>query len=56
MANLKEASDSLIRSLRAAQAELDHLSHRLEEEFGERHQGQETNPLDLLKRIHKLCR
>ena len=54
MARLNEACESFIASLEKAQAELDLVRDRLEEEFEARCPRGEINPMDLVARIHRL--
>lgn len=56
MAPLREGSESLTSSLLQAQAELDQIGHRLEQEFSSRYRDSEVNPLVVLNRLHKLRR
>lgn len=56
MAQLRDTSEALITSLMLANAELDNLGHRLEQEFAERCQGCDVNPLRVLHRINRLRR
>ena len=54
MARLNEACESFIASLEKAQAELDQIANRLEEEFCARYKGSSINPMDVLTRINKI--
>ena len=54
MAGLAPAGESLLAALHKAQAELEWVSHRLEEEFAGSLRGGEVNPLSLLTRINRL--
>ena len=54
MARLTEGCEVFIASLEKAQADLDQISNRLEEEFSARCKGGEINPMDVLARIHRL--
>lgn len=54
MARLNEGCELFIASLEKAQAELDQISNRLEEEFSTRCKGGEINPMDVLARIHRV--
>ncbi|KAL6768702.1 hypothetical protein F751_5173 [Auxenochlorella protothecoides] len=56
MVSLREGSESLTSSLLQAQAELDQIGHRLEQEFSSRYRDSEVNPLVVLNRLHKLRR
>ena len=54
MARLNDACESFIASLQKAQAELDQVANKLEEEFSKRSKGSTVNPMDVLSRIHRL--
>jgi hypothetical protein len=54
MARLNDACESFIASLQKAQAELDQVANKLEEEFSKRSKGSTVNPMDILTRIHRL--
>jgi hypothetical protein len=54
MARLNDACESFIASLQKAQAELDQVANKLEEEFSKRSKGSSVNPVDVLTRIHRL--
>lgn len=54
MARLNDACESFIASLQKAQAELDQVANKLEEEFSKRSKGSTVNPMDVLNRIHRL--
>jgi hypothetical protein len=56
MARLPEACEVLVASLEKAQAEIEWIAHKLEEEFSAKHKNGQINPLDLLTRIHRLKR
>ena len=54
MTALAPAAEGLLASLQRAQAELEWVSHRLEEEFAGSLRRGEVNPLALLTRINRL--
>ncbi len=53
---LTEAADGLLASLQKAQAELEQISNKLEEEFSKTYKGGQVNPLSILTRLNKLRR
>ena len=54
MARLTEACEVFLASLDKAQAELEWVANRLEEEFSSRYSSGKINPLEVLTRIHRL--